>query len=401
MNFLKTIIPQKIINILYHLPRAIMANLFFGFPTKKLKVIGITGTDGKTTTANMIYRILKDAGKKVSMISTINTVIAGKVYDTGFHVTSPDPFTIQKFAKDTARAGDEYLVLEVTSHAIDQYRVWGINFEVVVITNITHEHLDYHKTFENYFETKLRLVKEAKFAVINENIKGYWGDKGNMISKVITFGLEKGDFNQRELELELGISGDYNIENALCSFAVCSTLGVSTKIIKKSLQSFSSLSGRMQEVENNKRVKIIIDFAHTPNGLEQVLKTLKNISKGKLVAVFGAAGKRDVTKRPLMGEIAGKYADMVVLTAEDPRGERIEGICRQIAKGVEKSGKVQDKDYWIIADRKEAINFALSSAKMGDIVGVFGKGHERSMNIDGKKEIEWSDTEAVKRWMRN
>src|SRR3990167_1156363 len=192
---IKKFIPRSVINYGKHLPKAILANIKYGFPGKKLKVIGVTGTDGKTTTVNMIYQILKDAGKKVSMISTINAVIGGYEYDTGFHVTSPEPAMIQKFLSQSVKNGDEFMVLEVTSHALDQFRVWGIPFEIGVITNITHEHLDYHKTFADYFRAKLKLVQNAKVAVVNQKIKESWEDKG---SKVITFGLDNGDFNQKK-----------------------------------------------------------------------------------------------------------------------------------------------------------------------------------------------------------
>src|SRR3989338_750548 len=172
---------QSIKNV-YHLFIAVFANMYFGFPSEKLTVIGVSGTDGKTTTVNMIYHILKSAWKRVSMVSTINAVVGGKLYDTGFHVSSPDPFTVQKFARVAVDFGDEFLVLEVTSHALDQYRFWGVNFDVGVITNITHDHLDYHQTFENYYKKKLKLVKYAKWGVVNENLKGDWG------KNVITFG---------------------------------------------------------------------------------------------------------------------------------------------------------------------------------------------------------------------
>lgn len=395
MSAAKYFIPQRIINIFYHLPKAFLANIIYGFPARKLKVIGITGTDGKTTTTNMVYKVLKDAGKKASMISTINAVIGGKIYDTGFHVTSPDPFTIQKMANLAYKSGDEFLVLEITSHALDQYRIWGINFEVAVITNITHEHLDYHKTFENYFDTKFRLVKKAKLSVINENIKG---DRGYMDDRVVTFGLDNADFNQRDLRLSLKIPGDFNIENALACFAVCSKLGIGERVIKDSLENFSSLSGRMEEIKNNLGIKIIVDFAHTPNGLEQALKALRKICKGRLISVFGAAAKRDISKRPLMGEKAAMFSDFVVLTAEDPRGENVERICSEIARGILKKGKILNKDYFIINDRKKAIEYALNNlAKKGDTVVMFGKGHETSMNLDGINEVPWSDVEVVKK----
>ena len=169
-KYFRSILPQSLINNFWHLPKAVLANIWYGFPTKKLIVVGVTGTDGKTTTTNMIYQILKDAGKSVSMVSTINAVVGDKSYDTGFHVTSPDPFVVQKLIRDAKAAGSEFLVLEVTSHALDQHRFWGVKFNVGVVTNITHEHLDYHKTFENYKNTKLRLLRNVKYVVVNENV---------------------------------------------------------------------------------------------------------------------------------------------------------------------------------------------------------------------------------------
>lgn len=364
-----------------------MANIFYGFPTKKLTVIGVTGTDGKTTTVNMIYQILKNAGKKVSMVSTINA--------PGFHVTSPDPFTIQKFAKQVAEHGDEYLVLEVTSHALDQYRFWGIKFDIGVITNITHEHLDYHKTFENYFNTKLKLIKNAEFAVINENLK----DSINhfVASRMITFGLHSGDFNQKEVSLNLKIPGDYNIENALAALAVAFVLNIDKKSARKTLENFIGLKGRMEEVKNSRGIKIYIDFAHTPNGLENALKALHSLAGGRIIAVFGCAGERDVKKRSLMGAISARLANITVITAEDPRGQLTE-INQQIIEGAVGAGAKKDRNLFIIGDRQKAIEFAIAKlARKADIIVIFGKGHEASMNLDGKKEIPWSDREAVKK----
>lgn len=347
-EIVRKFLPQWVINYFWHLPMAVLANVVYGFPTKKLKVIGVTGTDGKTTTVHMIYEILKAAGKKVSMISTISA--------PGLHVTSPDPFWVQKFAKEH---GGEYLVLEVTSHALDQFRFWGIKFEAGLITNITHEHLDYHKSFKNYYQTKLKLLKNAKIPV-----------------------------HYKKLKLKLKIPGDYNIENASAAIAATTALGIDKELARKTVENFTGLVGRMEEVKNNKGIKIIIDFAHTPNGLEEALKALRG--KGKLIAVFGSAGKRDVTKRPLMGEVASKLADILVITAEDPRGE-LKEINQQIIKGI-KTGV----DYFVIDDRQEAVNFAINKlAKKGDTVGIFGKGHEQSLNLDGKHEIPWSDKKAV------
>ncbi len=396
-KFLKSFLSQNVINDFYHLPMAILANIVFGFPARGLTVIGVTGTDGKTTTVSMIYQILKTVGKKVSMVSTINAVVGEKSYDTGFHVTSPDSFMVQKFARQALRNGDEYLVLEVTSHALDQYRFWGIKFDVGVITNITHEHLDYHETFENYFKTKLKLIRGVKFAVINRAVRGFRDFGG----KIITFGLDKGDINQKDLKLKLKILADYNIENALAALGVAFVLGIDKKVAQKALENFEGISGRMEEVSSPRGIGIFIDFAHTPNGLEQALKTLRSRARPRrLIAVIGAEGERDEGKRAMMGEIAQRMADFVIVTAVDPRGQ-LEKINRQIMEGAIKAGAKEGINFFIIDDRKKAIEFAIKKvAKKGDVLGIFGKGHETTLNLDGKKEISWSDRDAVEKALR-
>jgi len=394
-TLVKAFIPQRVINNLYHLPKAALANIIYRSSAPGgLKIIGVSGTDGKTTTVNMIYQILKTAGKKVSMISTVCAVIGGKIYDTGFHVTSPDPFKVQKFIKLAKENGDEYLVLEVTSHALDQYRFWGIKFDIGVITNVTHEHLDYHKTQENYLKTKLKLIENCEFAILNQSVKG----KGK---KVVTFGLSAGDLNQKQVGLKLKMPGDYNIENALAALSVAFALNINKDIARRALESFTGVTGRMEEIENNRGIRIFIDFAHTPNALEQVLKSLREQAKGRLIAVFGSAGKRDVKKRSLMGRAGGELADIVIVTAEDPRGE-LEIINRQVVSGAIEAGKIMEKNLFVVEDRSRAIDFAINKiAKKGDIVGIFGKGHEQSINLDGKKEVPWSDKEAIESSLRS
>ncbi len=395
-RLIKSIISQKTINNFYHLPKAALANTIYGFPTKRLKVIGVTGTDGKTTTTNMVYQILKDAGKKVSMISTVNAYIAGKSYDTGFHVTSPDPFAVQNFAKKAKDNGDEYLVMEVTSHALDQGRFFGIKFDIGVITNITHEHLDYHKTYEAYLNTKAKLIKNVNFAIINQNL--FDKLKNNTSGKIITFGINNGDFNQLDLKLNLKIPGDYNIENALASMVVAFALGIDRKIAQKTLEKFKGVKGRMDFIKNNKGLKIVIDFAHTPNGLMQALAALRpQMADGRLISLIGCEGYRDVGKRAMMGEIAQKYSNIVIVTSVDPRGQLRE-INEQIILGAEKMGAKKDINFFVIDDRQKAIDFAINKlSKKGDLVGIFGKGHESSMNLDGKGEIPWSDYIAVEK----
>ncbi len=388
--------PQWLVNLLEHLPVAILANIVYAFPSRKIRVIGVTGTDGKTTTVNMIYQILKHAGKKVSMVSTINAVLGGQSYDTGFHVTSPHSFTVQEFISKALKSGSDYIVLEVTSHALDQNRFWGVKFEVGVITNITHEHLDYHKTFERYLQTKAKLIKNVKMAVLNRDDRNFNRLK-KLTRKYLAVSLHKkdADLNLGKLPLVLRIPGDYNLTNALEAAAVAKYFGIGQQTIKEALKNFKPLPGRMEEVANNKGVKIFIDYAHTPNGLEQALKALQKGKKGKLIALIGAEGYRDVGKRPLLGEVAVKYADSVVVTAVDPRG-LIEQINKQILEGAEKAGGKLNENLFVENDRRKAISLAVNKlARRGDTVAIFGKGHETSMNLDGKKELPWSDKQAV------
>lgn len=369
---------QKIKNC-YHLAQALFSAIYFNFPSKKLTVIGVSGTDGKTTTVSMIYHILKTVGKKVSMISSVSAQIAGKSLETGLHVSTPSPWQVQKFLRIAADAKNQYVVLEATSHGLDQNRLAFVNFTVAVLTNITHEHLDYHKTYDNYRNAKLKLFRKVKFSVINADDNSYNYVKNHVSGKIISYSA-KG-------------KGDYNRSNALAALVATRVLGISRQKAGKALKTFLGVIGRLQEIKIGQPFRVIIDFAHTPNGLEQVLKTLRSqlkVKGSRLIVVFGSAGERDKLKRPLMGKVANTYADLIVLTAEDPRKEDAYDICRQIASGI-KNGKFE-----IIPDRLEAINYAIKMAKANDIVGVFGKGHEKSMAY-GKKEIPWDEPEVVKK----
>jgi len=390
---------QKIKNI-YHLVRAYAACIYFGFPSKKLTVIGVTGTDGKTTTSHMIYEILKSAGKKVSLISSIHAQIDEKLYDTGFHVTTPDPVALQKFLKEVVDSHSEFLVLEVTSHGLDQNRIFGIGFKFAVLTNITHEHLDYHKSFENYILAKARLFKGAKVNILNLDDPTFSKIKKLAGGKIITYSIDKkADFASKNFSLKLKISGDYNLSNALCAAALATQAGISKRIIIKALNNFQGVKGRMEEVDMGQDYQVIVDFAHTPNGLKQALKSLRSRGEeqgARIIAVFGAAGERDKLKRLKMGKIAAGYADICVLTAEDPRSEKVEDICWQIAQGLVKSGKKEGSDFYKIYDRQKAIEFAVKLAKPDDIVVCFGKSHEKSMCF-GKKEYPWDEFKAVER----
>jgi UDP-N-acetylmuramoyl-L-alanyl-D-glutamate--2,6-diaminopimelate ligase len=356
---------QKLKNI-YHLFQAILANFYYGFPSRKLNVIGVTGTDGKTTTTHLIAHILKTAGKKVSFVSSVYASIGGRESDIGFHVTTPNSFALQKLLKQSKDNHDEYFVLETTSHALDQNRVWGIRYEIGIITNITHEHLDYHRTFEDYAKTKLKLLKMAKFGIKNTC----------QIAKIVNKIPDLTKFNQ------------YNYSAA---YTVCKKLGLSDKMILMAMKTFQLPKGRLDLVYD-KDFKIIIDFAHTPNALLQLLPEIrkKYLKKnGRLIHVFGSAGLRDATKRPLMGKVSSNNADYIILTEEDYRTEKPEEICQQIVSGIR-----NNKPYEVIINRGQAIDKAVDMAKKGDVVVLTGKAHEKSL-CRGKTEHPWSEYEAV------
>ncbi|HET9946671.1 MAG TPA: UDP-N-acetylmuramoyl-L-alanyl-D-glutamate--2,6-diaminopimelate ligase, partial [Patescibacteria group bacterium] len=370
---------------------AFLANLYYQFPSKNLTVIGVTGTDGKTTTTNLIYHILHTAGLPVSMVSTVGAVIHGQHSDTGFHVTTPSSFAVQKFMKRSLSGNEkQYMVLEVTSHSLDQQRVWGIPFEIGVLTNITHEHLDYHKTYENYVKTKAKLLQKAKVAIINIDDISYPLLSSLISKKIITYGIKKkADVMPKTLPYTSSMEGGFQQYNELAAISVAMELGISDKIIKKALSTFALPKGRL-EVVYDKDFTIIVDFAHTPNAFAQLLPVLKKQAKGRLIHVFGSAGQRDASKRPEMGRVSSEFADVSIVTAEDPRKEKIKDIAAAILSGMKKKNEVL-----VIEDRKQAIKKAISLAKKGDIVVLTGKGHEKSMNY-GKGEIAWDEFLVVK-----
>lgn len=379
----------------YHFCIAGFWALYFGYPGKKLTVIGVTGTDGKTTTTTLIYHILHKAGVKASMITSVHAVIAGVPYDTGFHVTTPGSYYVQKYLREAVDHGDTHMILEVTSHAIDQSRVLGIPFEVGVITNVTHEHLDWHKTFERYLTTKLKLLRRSRIAVVNKDSSVLYERAVSVLTKeqkLITFGsTPHAMINLKKYPIKTLLLGQYNLMNCLAATGACIAIGISPKVILRGISTFQGLSGRM-EIISNSPYFIIVDFAHTPNAIEQALKTAKSMVKGsgKLIHVFGSAGLRDRTKRPLMGEASARYADSVILTEEDYRTENVEQIMNDIAVGIPKNVPT-----YRFPVRSDALSFALSDVHKGDVVIITGKGHEKSL-CRGKIEYPWSDQEAVK-----
>jgi len=388
---------QRLKNI-YHLLQAFLANVYYGFPGRKLIVIGITGTSGKTTTAHMIYEVLKTAGYNVSLLSSIKAVIHGKEYDTGFHVTTPDPQTLPKYLKKAVDSGDTYFVLELSSHGLDQHRAACVNFTLGILTTLAHEHLDYHRTFENYARAKFKLLEASEVRVIPESLLPSLKKFGMTNTKLVTFGMRKGDETQEHWNLKLKLPGDFNVMNALAAAAAAKVLEVPEKIIKQALENFSAIPGRFEEIKNNKGFRIIIDFAHKPDALEGVLQAAKKEVKnnGKIIVMFGCASQRDILKRPIMGKISGELADITVLTDEDPRFEDSMKIINEIAQGCLDAG-AKEHVFFKIPDRQKAINFIIRKlAKKDDIVLLCGKGHEKSMNYNGI-EKPWSEHKAVEK----
>lgn len=389
---------QKFKNI-YHWGQAFLAALYFNFPSKSLTIIGVTGTDGKTTTVNMLFHILKTAGYKVSMVSTVGAQIGSKHLNTGFHVTTPSPFQVQKLLRRAVDGGSHYFVLEATSHGLEQNRLAFVDFNVAIVTNITTDHMDYHKNWQNYATAKAKLIKNCKYSVLNEDDDSYDFLKVRASGKQIGYSIQKkADFNLEKFPLKLKFCEEYNLSNYLAAASAASLLGVSKRKILSSIRAFSGVDGRMQEVDLGQEFKAIIDFAHTPNSLKRALAELKKkkLPKSKLIAVFGAAGERDKTKRPQMGEIAANLADISIITSEDPRRENPESIIAQISQGFQRHKKIINIDYYQVPDRSKAINYAVSLAEAEDTVAFFGKGHEKSMCF-GKKEYPWDEVKEVKK----
>jgi UDP-N-acetylmuramoyl-L-alanyl-D-glutamate--2,6-diaminopimelate ligase len=383
---------------LYHLFSSIVAIVWFGNPARELTIIGVTGTDGKTTTCNLIYHILKESGKSVALISTIGAIINGKTYNTGFHVTTPDSFALQSYLKKAKEAGARYIVLEVTSHALDQNRAYGIPFRLGVLTNVTHEHLDYHKTYDKYLSAKVKLLHMTNTVILNKEDDSFEKVKKSLQkrvdSRMITYGIRVGDITKETFSaLKTKLPGEYNMSNILASATACLELGLTKQEIVKAVATFASPKGRTEVVYQD-NFSVMIDFAHTPNALKQLLTTLGKMKEGgRLIHIFGSAGERDKTKRPMMGEVSSSFADVIILTAEDPRSESVSDICQEIQKGIIKVGDVPE--VIIRENRQEAIDYAISIAKKYDLIVITGKGHEESINY-GKGEVAWTDHEGVK-----
>ncbi len=391
---IKSVIRKRVshdfVNLFWHLPIAYLAVFLYGNSGQKLKLIGVTGTDGKTTTTNIIYHVLKTAGYRVSMISSVKAVIGATSYDTGFHVTSPHPFAVQRFLKEAAQAGSEYMVLEVTSHGLSQHRFAGCTFDLGVLTNVTHEHLDYHQNYQNYLAAKQKLLKMARVAILNKDDYSYRLLDADVHSKEYTYGLTSADVTVRKFPFTTKLHGEFNAYNNLAAIAVAQKLGISDTDIRKGIASFIGVPGRF-EIVYDEDFMVIVDFAHTPHSFEQLLKAIRSeYGKRKITHIFGSAALRDVTKRPLMGKISAEYADTIILTEEDYRTENLIDIFDQIESGIKGVKPVTRID-----NRGDAIMHAIGNARKGDIILATGKAHEKSL-ARGTVEYEWDEFAAIR-----
>lgn len=384
---------------IYWLLKALFANVLYGFPTRQITLIGVTGTDGKTSTTSMIYHILKTLDEKVSYITTVHAFIAGKSYPLGFHVTTPSPFFIQKMVRQAVKKHDRYFVLETTSHAIDQLRTWGCSYKIAALTNITNEHLDWHKTYNNYAKAKLKLINGAQVGIVNTDASMYYRYRSLLKNRNLwRVGVtKKADIMYGEL-LDNGLKidfVDFERENAVVAYAVCKTLGFDGKKIARALNSFTRVKGRFDHFEKE-GIEFMVDFAHTPEAFKQLFQAIrKSLKPKRIIHVFGCAGLRDHEKRPMMGQYSGQSADLIMLTEEDYRTEKLEDIFSQVEKGIRKNKQhVKDTSYFFYANRQEAINRAVALARKGDLVVLTGKAHEQSL-ARGRREFPWDEYKAI------
>lgn len=375
-----------------------------------IPTIGITGTDGKTTTASLIFHILETAGYRPAMITTVGAQIGNKTYETGLHTTTPSAFVLQKYVAAAIDAKCDFLVLEITSHALDQNRARGIDFKIGVLTNITHEHLDYHGTYKKYVLAKARLFSQSGICILNRDDESYSEIKEYLHGKKIySYSKDKvADFTPESLRVKFPKDLGFNKENFLAAVSVANLLGIDKSQIQKAINSFEYPKGR-QEIVYDREFRAVVDFAHTPNSFSKVLPILKESTKGRLIHVFGCAGLRDASKRPLMGKFASENDDIIILTSEDPRSEKVSDINSQIKIGISGFDTLNyegldtldiKKALVEIPDRQKAINFAVKIAKKGDTIVATGKGHEQSMNL-GNGEIPWSDHGAFEKALKD
>ncbi len=384
----------------YHLAQAVIATNKYHYPARKMKVIAVTGTNGKTTTCFMIWNMLRTAGLKVGLMTTVAYGV-DKIEPELGHMTTVDALTLNHRIAAISNQGAEYLVLEVTSHALAEYRTLGIPIDIAVFTNLTHDHLDYHKTLANYRKAKGKLFKKAKFSILNADDPATKYYK-TLSRKYITYGIKNGE--NRAINIKLGISGvkysygdmnictqipgEFNVYNSLAAVLVGKTLGLTNAQIERGISSLESVEGRMNIIDEGQPFTVIVDYAHAPDALEKVFTSVQNHS-GRIISVHGGAGRRDPSTRSIRGAILAKHSDIVIITEDDSRDEDPDLIADAFIQGATKAGKTLGKDLFKELDRKKAIELALSKAHKGDLVLILGKGHEKTiLRADGPHPFE-------------
>lgn len=410
------------LRLLYHKLRAVSANIIYGFPHKDMLIIGITGTNGKTTTCNIVARGLRKAGKKVFMFTTVNIIVNDEEFTNDTKMTSPDAFTLQKWLAYAKSKWCEIAVIETASHWIKMYRIWWLNYDICALTNITQDHLDLHKTMFNYVQTKLEIFKNLmvykrkpwikKVAVINldseyseiftsetyDTLFTYGTNyKANLQPKNIKTTIEWTEFSLKvpwdDINIKTKLIWNFNVYNIMCAVWIFSSLWLSKKQIEKSIEKTTWIPWRMDLLESEDGFKIYIDYAHTEDALKNVLQTLKNLEWVKrIITVFGATWDRDKTKRPVMGQIVSQYSDLVILTEDDNYSEDVHEIMKDIIPGIERK---EWEGFWVIPERKEAIMTALVAAKKWDIVLLAGKWDEHKI-IRNHWADDWHDKTVAK-----
>jgi UDP-N-acetylmuramoyl-L-alanyl-D-glutamate--2,6-diaminopimelate ligase len=414
MNFrkiVKAFIPRSLfrkIEPLGHLVESVVFNLLYGFPARKFKVIGITGTNGKTTTAFLTHRMLRQAGYKVGLMTTVGYGVGDNIKMPPDHYTNVPTPLMMKRLKELKSQGAEWLVMEVTSMALAQNRVWGVPFYLAGMTNISQDHLDYHGTMENYIQAKVKL-----FSLTNHNKKGLKTGVINAddatasqfsqaVKNPITYGINKGDLRAKDIELSAGgvsykaaeysiksqLPGKFNVYNTLAAVGIGQALGLTKEQIEQGIASLPGVPGRMTAIEAGQKFNVLIDFAHTPDALQNVLQAAKELTKGRVILVFGATGDRDKAKRPIMGEMAAKNADQIFLTDDETYTEDPAAIIDAVKQGIDNAG--DESKTTIVEDRLGAIKAAFAAAKAGDTVVLAGIGHQTTRNMAGREE-PWNE----------
>ena len=387
---------------------ALMCAKWFGEPAKKLKMLGVTGTNGKTSVSYMLKAILEKAGHKTGLIGTIQNMIGDTVISS--KNTTPDAYALHEMLASMVKDGCECCVMEVSSHALDQDRVYGIKYEVAMFTNLTQDHLDYHKTMENYCRAKRRLFEQCNTAVVNFDDKYTNELIGGLDCRVVTYSAESDEstYSAKEItyrpdgimyhfvgynligRIKMSTGGKFSVYNSMCAVSAAAELGIPLEIAAKAIAEIKGVKGRAEVVPTGRDFTVIIDYAHTPDGLKNILSTFKEFEKTRLIAVFGCGGDRDKTKRPKMGKIAAEIADFVIVTSDNPRTEDPIAIIDDILVGMKDS----KTPYKVIPDRISAINFAIQNAEKDDIIVLAGKGHE-TYQILKDKTIHLDEREIV------